>query len=209
MKNTNKILMALIALIIIAGIVMICVKGFNYSLLYSKADRMNIYIEKDFDIKEIKDIAKEVLGTGKLEVQSSNAFGTVASIVAKEITEEQENSIIEKINEKYEIQINKDNDVILTEVSQANAWNLVEKYILPLIIATAIILVYYAIRFRKQGVNKFLVIPVLSLIIINALYVSIVALTRIPVNEFFAVFVVLIYILTIVCNTIKLNKEEL
>lgn len=211
MKNNNiiKIMIIIIALIIIAGIIMICVKGFNYSLLYSKTQRLNIYMTQDFEVKDIEEIAKEVLGTNKLKVQLSNSFGEVASIISPEITEEQENSIIDKINEKYDIQINKENDVVLAEIPQANAWNLIEKYILPLIITTLIVLIYYIIRFRKQGVVDCVVIPVCILILVSALYVSIIALTRIPVNEFFAIFGVLIYILTIICNTIKLNKEKI
>ena len=50
MKNINnimKIMIVIVALIILAGIIMICVKGYNYDLLYSKSVRMNIYLTKD------------------------------------------------------------------------------------------------------------------------------------------------------------------
>ena len=209
MKNINnikKVIIVVMAVIIIAGLIMICVKGYNYSLLYSKTQRMNIYMTQDFSINEIEEIANEVLGKNNSKVQLGNTFGTVASIISKEITEEQENSIIEKINEKYEIEIDKDSDVVLTSIPQANAWDLVVRYISPLIITTIIVLVYFIIRFKSQGVINYLVIPVLSLILVSALYISIIALTRIPVNEFFAIFGILIYFLTVILNTIKLNK---
>lgn len=211
MKDTNNIkkiiAIAVMAVIIIAGIIMICVKGFNYDLLHSKAQRMNIYMTQDFKINEIEAIANEVLGNNT-KVQVGNAFGKVASIISTEITEEQENSIIEKINEKYEIEINKDSDVVLTGIPQANAWDLIVKYISPLIIATIIVLLYFIARFKNQGIINCLVIPVVSLILASALYISIIALTRLPVNEFFAICGVLIYFITIILNTIKLSNNK-
>lgn len=212
MKNINnimKIMIVIVALIILAGVIMICVKGYNYDLLYSKSVRMNIYLTKEFKVNEIEEIAKEILGTNKLKVQQGNTFGTVVSIVSKEITEEQQNNIIQKLNEKYEIEINKDEDVIVAQIPQVNIWEMITKYISPLVITTIVILVYFVIRFRKQGIIKCIVIPVLTLIGISALYVSIIALTRIPVNELFIIFLVLIYFLTLICNAVKLNKQEI
>lgn len=212
MKNINnimRIIMVIVALIILAGIIMICVKGYNYDLLYSKSVRMNIYLTKEFKVNEIEEIAKEILGTNKLKVQQGNTFGTVVSIVAKEITEEQQNNIIQKLNEKYEIEINKDEDVIVAQIPQVNIMEIITKYISPLVITTIVILVYFVIRYRSQGIIKCIGIPVLTLIGVSALYVSIIALTRIPVNEFFIIFLVLIYFLTLICNAIKLNKQEI
>lgn len=207
MNNIKKILMVLIVLVIVAGIAMICIKGFNYSLLFSNAQRLNIYMTQDFNINDINEIVKEVLGSNKFEVQLSNTFGTVVSIISKEITDEQQNNIIAKINEKYAIEINKDSDVILANIPQANILDLVVKYIAPIVITTIVVLLYFTIRFRREGILKCIVIPIISLIIVEALYVSIVALTRIPVNEFFAIFGVVLYLLTILCNTIKLSRK--
>lgn len=212
MKNINnimKIIIIVMAVIILAGLIMICVKGYNYSLLYSKSQRMNIYMTKDFEISEIEEIVKEVLDKNKFKVQQGNTFGTVISIISNEITEEQQNNIIQKLNEKYDIEINKDSDVVLTQIPQANAWDLITKYISPLVITTIILLVYFIIRYRNQGIIKCIGIPVITLVLVSALYFSIIGLTRIPVNEFFAIFFVLIYFLTIICNTIKLNKQEI
>ncbi len=212
MKNINnimRIIMVIVALIILSGIIMICVKGYNYDLLYSKSVRMNIYLTKEFKVNEIEEIAKEILGTNKLKVQQGNTFGTVVSIVAKEITEEQQNNIIQKLNEKYEIEIDKDEDVIVAQIPQVNIMEITTKYISPLVITTIVILVYFVIRYRSQGIIKCIGIPVLTLIGVSALYVSIIALTRIPVNEFFIIFLVLIYFLTLICNAIKLNKQEI
>lgn len=207
-NNIKKIFIVIIALIIVAGLVMIGVKGFNYTLLYSRAQRMNIYMSKDFEINEIKEIAKDVLGKNKLQVQLGNTFGTVVSIISNEITEEQQNNIIQRINEKYGVEINKESDVVLTIIPQANAWDLLIKYISPLLITTIVVLIYFVIRFKQKGIFSCIGVPVLSLILVSVLYISIIALTRIPVNEFFVIFGILIYFLTIICITIKLQEKE-
>ena len=130
------------------------------------------------------------------------------SILTTEITEDEQNSIITKINEKYEIEINKDSDVVIMNMPQNSIWNVVEKYISPVITVTIATVAFIAIRFRKQGIAKSVVKPLISLVCIIALYISIIALSRIPVNELFVVLAILIYILTLICNAIKLSKTE-
>lgn len=208
MKIKKLIVPLLAIVIIIAGIVMIGLKGFNYSLLYSKTQRMNIYINKEFEIEDIKAITDEVLSGKTVEVQKVDQFETIVSIVTTEITDEEKDNIITKLNEKYEIDIDKDTDILLVNIPQIKIWDVVEKYIAPLIVITVASLAYMAVRFKKQGLVKSLVIPFVSVVLTMGVYVSIVALARIPVNELFVVFAVLIYILTFIGNAIKLNKAE-
>lgn len=208
MKIKKLIVPLLAIVIIIAGIVMIGLKGFNYSLLYSKTQRINIYINKEFEIEDIKAITDEVLSGKTVEVQKVDQFETIVSIVTTEITDEEKDNIITKLNEKYEIDIDKDTDILLVNIPQIKIWDVVEKYIAPLIVITVASLAYMAVRFKKQGLVKSLVIPFVSVVLTMGVYVSIVALARIPVNELFVVFAVLIYILAFIGNAIKLNKAE-
>lgn len=208
MKIKKLIVPLLAIVIIIAGIVMIGLKGFNYSLLYSKTQRMNIYINKEFEIEDIKAITDEVLSGKTVEVQKVDQFETIVSIVTTEITDEEKDNIITKLNEKYEIDIDKDTDILLANIPQIKIWDVAEKYIAPLIVITVASLAYMAVRFKKQGLVKSLVIPFVSVVLTMGVYVSIVALARIPVNELFVVFAVLIYILAFIGNAIKLNKAE-
>ena len=210
MENKKKVMLILIPIvaIIVAGILMICLKGFNYSLLYSNIQRLNIYMDKEFNVEDIKTITNEVFGDKQVKVQKANQFGTVVSIVTSEITEEEQKSIIEKINTKYEITLDKETDIALMNIPQARAWDLVKIYVSPLLTITLISIAYMAIRFRKNGIIKSLVEPAVSLVLIIALYVSVVAIVRIPVNEFFVILGMLIYILTIICNAMRLSKAE-
>ena len=210
MENKKKVMLILIPIvaIIVAGILMICLKGFNYSLLYSNIQRLNIYMDKEFNVEDIKTITNEVFGDKQVKVQKANQFGTVVSIVTSEITEEEQNSLIEKINTKYEITLDKETDIALMNIPQVRAWDLVKIYVSPLLTITLISIAYMALRFRKNGIIKSLIEPVVSLVLIMALYVSVVAIIRIPVNEFFVILGILIYILTIICNAMRLSKAE-
>ena len=207
MKILKNILLVLVIITIILGIVMIKVKGFNYGLLYSNTQRMNIYIDKEFDINSIKDIAKEVLGEDIL-VQYGTHFNTVASVVAREITEEQQDTIISKIQEKLEVEINKDEDVVLMDIPQANVYDLISIYILPIILILALFIIFLEVRYRKQGAIKTILIPGLSVILVLGLYISAYSIVRIPVNDFFVIFAMLFFIGTLITNTMILNRAE-
>lgn len=207
MKIFKKILIILAVIIAIAGIAMIAVKGFNYGILYSNTQRLNIYFENDFEIKDVEQIAKEVLGNNII-VRKGNLFGTVASIIASEITDEQKENLITKLNEKYEIEIDKEKDVVTMNVPQTNMYDIISSYITPSVIIFILVLVYSAIRFKKQGIVKSLVIPMLSTILVLAVYVGIYAIARIPVNDLFMVFAMLLFIATLIFNTMKLNAAE-
>lgn len=207
MKIFKKILIILAVIIAIAGIAMIAVKGFNYGILYSNTQRLNIYFENNFELKDVEQIAKEVLGNNII-VRKGNLFGTVASITASEITDEQKENLITKLNEKYEIEIDKEKDVVTMNVPQTNMYDIISSYITPSIIIFILVLVYSAIRFKKQGIVKSLVIPMLSTILVLAVYVGIYAIARIPVNDLFMVFAMLLFIATLIFNTMKLNATE-
>ena len=207
MKIFKKILIILAVIIAIAGIAMIAVKGFKYGILYSNTQRLNIYFENDFEIKDVEQIAKEVLGNNII-VRKGNLFGTVASITASEITDEQKENLITKLNEKYEIEIDKEKDVVTMNVPQTNMYDIISSYITPAVIIFILVLVYSAIRFKKQGIVKSLVIPMLSTILVLAVYVGIYAIARIPVNDLFMVFAMLLFIATLIFNTMKLNATE-
>mgnify|MGYP004506830075 FL=1 len=207
MKIFKKILIILAVIIAIAGIAMIAVKGFNYGILYSNTQRLNIYFENDFEIKDVEQIAKEVLGNNII-VRKGNLFGTVASITASEITDEQKENLITKLNEKYEIEIDKEKDVVTMNVPQTNMYDIISSYITPSVIIFILVLVYSAIRFKKQGIVKSLLIPMLSTILVLAVYVGIYAIARIPVNDLFMVFAMLLFIATLIFNTMKLNATE-
>ena len=70
MKNISenkKIIAIVILIVLIAGVVMLAVKGFNKGLTYQASKRIEVSIPKGYDKKEVKDIADEVF-SNKVEI---------------------------------------------------------------------------------------------------------------------------------------------
>ena len=108
---SKKIIYILLALIIVAGAIMTCVKGFNVDTMYTDNVRLYVYIQKEFENNDIKQIAKEVFGTDEIVVQKVEVYKDMAVITIKQkdvnnINAELKNLVEQlntKINEKYEI----------------------------------------------------------------------------------------------------------
>ena len=72
MKNiskTKKIIAVIIILIILAGIIMLAIEGFNKGTTYQKATKIECYIAKGYDKADIKQIATEVFSDKNIQIQ--------------------------------------------------------------------------------------------------------------------------------------------
>ena len=67
--KSKQFQIALIVLIIIAGIIIIAVKGFNFDLKYQKAQRVELYLQTEFNTADIKQITDEIFGKQKVMIQ--------------------------------------------------------------------------------------------------------------------------------------------
>ena len=151
MKNVKKInskkmcFFALIILIIIVGVAIIGIKGLNFDLKYQSAQKIQLYLENKFEISDIQKITNEVMPNSQVMIQKVEVYEDTVSITAKEITEEQKQNIITKVNEKYGISLSADN-IEIESIANLRGRDIVKKYLEPVAIATVIILVYMAIR---------------------------------------------------------------
>ena len=92
MKNITKkqkIIFIILAVIIIAGIAVISTIGFNLELKMQETKKIELYIQKDFEISDIKNIVKEVIPDESIIIQKVEVFEDSVSITAKDITDEQ------------------------------------------------------------------------------------------------------------------------
>lgn len=206
MTKKQKILSVIIAVIIIAGAVVTGVKGLNYDLRYQETKNIELYIAKDFEIADIKAITDEVMGKSPVIIRKVEVYEDSVSITAKEITDEQKQSIIDKINEKYQTELSADSTQIQT-IPHTRGRDIVKPYITPFIISTAIILVYMAIRYRKIGVLRTLLKTIATSVIAQAVLLSIIAITRIPVGRLTIPMIVTVYMLTLVGLTTNFEKK--
>lgn len=207
MDKKKKILYTVIALIIVVGILITCIWGFNVNISYTEHKQVDIYIGKEFNSEDINKIAKEVLGKQEIRVQKVEVYEDMVSINAKEITNEQLEQINQKINEKYELE-NKADSLTITSVPKIRLLDKIKPYIIPAIISAVIIIVYSVIRYRKIGVLKLLISLVKSLILPQAIYFSILAITRLPICRLTMPVALVILVVTLFVEYNNLEKAK-
>lgn len=205
--NKKKILYIILACIILVGAIIIAFKGLNVGLKYSNSKQINIYIGKEFDTKDIKTIVKEVVGNQEIIVQKIEVYNEIAGITVKDITDEQVEELNTKINEKYEIE-NEIDDVTITDIPRLRLRELVKHYILPVAVTIAITLVYAGIKFRKINVLEILGKIFLLNILAQALYLSLLAIVRIPVNALTVPIAISIFIVVTIVIFNDLETKE-
>ena len=207
-SKKSKIMIAIIALVIIVGLAITLTIGLNFDLRYQDAKAIDIYISKDFEKSDIKQITDEVLSGEKVIIQKVEVFEDTVRITAKEITEEQKQNVINKVNEKYGAEISAD-DIQIETVPNTRGRDIIKPYLAPFTIATIIILIYMAIRYRKLGVVKILLKTVGILVVAEILLLSIMAITRIPIGIVTIPLVITIYLLTLIGLTTYFENKLL
>lgn len=202
----TKIIAIIIAIIIIAGIAVTATIGLNYDLRYQSAQKIELYIEKDFNNSDIKNIVNEVMPNTPVIIQKVEVFEDTVSITAKEITDEQKQNIISKVNEKYGTNLSADSTEI-ESISNTRGRDLVKPYIFGFVMSILIILIYIAVRYMNLGVLKTLGQTILTLVLTQAVLLSVIAITRVPVGRLTMPIVVAVYLLTLIGLTTKFEKD--
>ena len=205
MKTKNKVLILVGIIIIIIGIVITVTKGFNFDLRYEAGKRIELNLQKTFESSDIKQIAKEVIGQDKKK-KKVEIYEDAVSILSKDITEDQKNQIVTKINEKYGTEINAENTEIIT-VPHTHLRDLAQPYIIPFVIATVVILIYIGIRYYKLNIIKTIAKTIGIVIIWQVILYSIMAITRIPIGRLTIPLTLTIYMLSFVYCTTKFEKD--
>ena len=153
----NKIIYAITVCIIIIGAIIIATMGLKADVKYSKNVRIDVYLGKNFENKDIKELAQEVFGKDRTLVQKVEYYGDMASITIKQENSENMDEKLEqlknKINEKYELEI-ETKDMNVTHQPKIKLSSILKPYIIPLSISSIIIIAYVMIRFRKLGILK-------------------------------------------------------
>ena len=209
MKNMSvksKILIIIMIIVIVAGIIVIWTKGFNFDLKYEKSQKIELYLEQEFEIDDIKAITNEVMPGKQVIIQKVEVFEDTISIIAKEITDEEKSSLITKINEKYGTELSADS-VEIENIPHTRGRDIIMPYVVPFIIATVIILVYMAVRYHKLGSVKAIAKVIGVNILTQIILMSVIAITRIPFGRLTIPMVLVVYLLTMIGMTTKFEKQ--
>ena len=206
LSKKTKIIITIIAIIILIGIAITCTIGLNFDLRYRDSKRMELYLEQDFNISDIKQMTDEVMKDKKVIIQKVEVYEDTVSITAEDITDEEKQSLIDKVNEKYGTTLSAESTQI-ENIPNTRGRDIVKPYVVPFGIATLIILVYMAIRYRKLGVIKTLLKTIVIAIVAEMVLLSIMAITRIPIGLITIPLVITVYLLTLIGLTTYFEKE--
>ena len=205
-QKSAKIIIALIAIILIAGTIMICTKGLVFGLNYEDSKKVEINLGKQFEEKDIKEITNDVFGKQPVLIQAIEVYKDAVSITTTEISDEQKANLITKLNEKYGTDISTD-DITIEANAHIRGRDIVKPYIVSFAIATVIVLVYLSIRYYKLNSLNVLAKSIGIMLLAQLILLAIIAIARIPIGVLTMPVVLLIYVLSTYICTTKFDKD--
>lgn len=204
-KNKNFVI-SLIVLVVLAGIVMIAVKGFNFDLKYQDTQRVELYLQTQFEISDIKQITNEIFGNQRVMIQKVEVFEDSVSITTTSISDDQKSNLVTKINEKYGTEL-KAEDIEVQNITHTRGRDIIKPYIVPFAIAVIAILIYMAIKYYKLNMLKVISQSAAILLLAQIVLFCIIAITRIPIGRLTIPMVILVFLLTVFGLTCNLEKK--
>jgi preprotein translocase subunit SecF len=179
----KKVLYLGLALLIIAGIIVVLLKGFKVDLMLEQHEEITYSLKTEYDLKDIRNICNEVFENKKVVVKEIELFGDAVQINVDSVTDEEKTNLVDKMNEKYETE-NTVDDLKIESVPNVRIRDWVTPYIKPVAISMIIIIAYVAIRFRKLSTVKLLGELIGKIIVLVLAILSIVAIVRLPLMPY-------------------------
>ena len=206
-KNKSAIILALLILaILVAGTIIICTKGFAFDLNYANSKKVELNIGKQFERKDIKEITDQIFGKQNVQIQEIEVYKDNVSITAPEITDEQKNELVSKVNEKYGTEL-KAEDIKIEENAHIRGRKILKPYIIPFAVATIIIVIYFMIRYYKINTFKIVCESVVIIALAQAVLFTIMAITRVPIGTITLTAIILVYVISTYICTAKFNQN--
>ncbi len=153
-KNFNfvknkRIFFILSAVVLIAGIICILVKGFNVDTDFAGGTNIQIRIGKTLeaaDLDNIRSLCESATGETVSSIQKSGANSDEVIIKMKEIDSEKRAQLFDSISTEYNL--TEDDLLSVTNVGASMSADLRQAALMSTIIAVALMLVYISIRFK-------------------------------------------------------------
>ncbi|MCI8308704.1 MAG: hypothetical protein HFJ45_00470 [Clostridia bacterium] len=102
MKSYNKkIIIFALALLILAGIIVVVLKGFNVSLDLRAHDTLKFVFTQKFEKEDVENICKDVFKDKDYKIKKVEVFTDAVYIIAPTITENEEETLLTKLNDLY------------------------------------------------------------------------------------------------------------
>lgn len=213
----KKIIYAILICIIIAGIVVIATVGLKVDIIYGKNVELDVYVGKVFNRSDIEEIVEQVFPNERVIINEIEMFGDMFCVTLQDNrnTDELNTKVEElasKINEKYETEIATE-DIAVRYNPKTKLSSIILPYAVTLGISMVIVLVYVGIRYKKLGIAKTILTYIISILAVEMIYLSVLAIARYPINRLVVPLglLLLITVITILgfVNEKKLNTARL
>ena len=209
MTKNKKIILFISIIIIVIGIVVTFVAGFNKGTEYKSMRQVTIYLGTDVDVEKIRSITDVVFGRQPVAIQKVELFNDTVAIATESITDEQLAKLIDYTNQEYGLK----NNAETTEVTTIPGDSLRDKvvpYALPVILSLAIILIYMGVKakIKKENILNAVLTPLCWTILVEGILFSIIAICRIPVNMLTMPIAIAIMIITLTVVAYRLENVE-
>ena len=205
MSKKSKIISIILIIIFIIAIVLTGIRGLNVDLNYSEGVSILFNLNQQFNTKDVESIAREVWPDGQIIVQKVEVYDETALIKVSSVNDEQITNLANKIKEKYGLELGQ-SDFTVQYNSNVQIRDIVKPYIVPMLITTALIVLYYSIRFR--GVKEILDL-LIKLIFAEGILYSIYAIVRLPIDVLTMPIGMLAFAGVTIYVTIKHEKGKL
>jgi len=211
MKVYQKLIYLGLALLIIAGVVVVLFKGFNVDLMLKQHEELVYTFKVDFDMKDINKICKDVFKDKEYRILEYELFGDAILICSESITEEEKENLVNNLNDYYykddiESAI-KPEDFTVNTIPNVRIKDWVKPYIVPVCVTYAIIAVYVLVRFRKIGNVKVLLELLLYVALIVAIILSIIAIVRLPLKPYYITIIMVCSMIMTSCELLIFEKR--
>ena len=205
MSKKSKIISIILIIIFIIAIVLTGIRGLNVDLNYSEGVSILFNLNQQFNTKDIEGLAREIWPDGQIIVQKVEVYDETALIKVSSVNDENLQSLVDKVNEKYGLELQL-SDITVQYNSNVQIRDIVSPYIVPMLITTALIVLYYSIRFR--GVKEILDL-LIKIIFAEGILYSIYAITRLPIDVLTMPIGMLVFAGVTIYVTIKHEKGKL
>lgn len=197
----KKVILAVLICIILAGIAVIATIGVKADIIYSKNVQLNVYLNKTFEDSDIKQILQQVFQNERFIMKDVEIFKDEFTVLLKDNrTEEELNTkvqeLVQKLNEKYELELKEENIEIMHN-PKVKLSSIILPYVVPIAISMIILFVYVGIRYKKLGTVKIIFTYLISIIALEMLLISIIAITRYQINQLIVPLALLLLIVEI------------
>lgn len=230
MDKKKKIICGILLAIILIGIIIVIVKGFNVGLSLRPHHTFKYVFDKEYSLKDIEKICDEVFKNKDYRIRGVEVFNDAIYVEASTITEEEQKILSEKFDNLYkidneetevteEITESKEEIAEITEETKKyeffNDSNIkltdeLKTYIMPICISALIILIYTMIRFKKLNngiVYKTLLNLIIESLIIVITLLSIIAIFRIPLEKITFSILIIIELIYLVIKFAYMEKK--